>query len=279
MPPQPSQSTILHPLTTPALLNRVLASQPPAPATLVICSTRLAFLAHLLHATSTPSSTYPDTLTPTLHTLATSSQVKLVFCPSVASLLGWLSVYKGTKGVADTAAEADNGEKKRTIRGAEAGSTRKLYLVDPLALHSHTPSFSAQGLGRCFAAAVEAAGRAGERLVVVECGGKKSIRVGAEEAGIEGGDADMDGGEDGGVGGREDSTEEGGRAERDEDPWEQEVPILNTTMRRLGAGSGERGWAGRTVKIRTVAERWFRFEVVEGGMEIPEEDGERMDER
>ncbi|KAF2803061.1 uncharacterized protein BDZ99DRAFT_468405 [Mytilinidion resinicola] len=275
-PPQPSQPTILHSLTTPALLTRILAAQSPAPATLVICSTRPAFLAHLVHATNTPSSSRSDALTPTLHTLATSSQIKLVFCPSVASLLGWLGVYKGTKDVAG--AGAGNGdEETKIISGAGAGGGRILYLVDPLALHSHTPSFSAQGLGRCFAAAVEAAARAGEELVVVECGGKKGMSLGVEEGGSEGDDADMGGGDDGGVGGREDNAEEAGRGERDEDPWEQEVPILNTTMRRLGAGSGERGWAGRTVKVRTVAERWFRFDV-DGEIEVPEEERERMDE-
>lgn len=187
-------------------------------------------------------------------------------------------MYKGTKDIAGVGAGAGNGEQDRkTARGAGAGDARILYLVDPLALHSHTPSFSAQGLGRCFAAAVEAAGRAGERLVVVECGGKKVTRTSVEEGGSDGDDAEMGGGEDGGVRGREDNTEEAGRGERDEDSWEQEVPILNTTMRRLGAGSGERGWAGRAVKVRTVAERWFRFEVVEGDMEVTEE-GERMDE-
>jgi hypothetical protein len=44
------------------------------------------------------------------------------------------------------------------------------------------------------------------------------------------------------------------------DPWEEQVSILNVTTKSFGAG--ERGWVGRTVKIRTVAERWFVFKTI-----------------
>jgi hypothetical protein len=41
-------------------------------------------------------------------------------------------------------------------------------------------------------------------------------------------------------------------------PWDDEVSILNVTTKSFGAG--ERGWVGRTVKVRTIAERWCVFE-------------------
>jgi hypothetical protein len=174
--------------------------------------------------------------------------------------LGWLGVYRGAK-VAETGA-----------KGPGTGQRGILYIVDMLALHASTAAYSAQGLGRCFAAAVEAAGRAGEGLAVVECVRKASRpETGVGESHDE--HMDNDGGERAGDDGDERDLDMGeGEARRsEEDPWEQEVPILNTSMRRLGSGSGERGWAGRTVKVRTVAERWFVFEMVE-------EDGGRMDE-
>jgi hypothetical protein len=48
-----------------------------------------------------------------------------------------------------------------------------------------------------------------------------------------------------------------------QDPWEQEVSILNVSARRFGSGSGERAWAGRTVKVKRIAARWFRFHNLE----------------
>jgi hypothetical protein len=44
------------------------------------------------------------------------------------------------------------------------------------------------------------------------------------------------------------------------DPWEQEVSILNVSARRFGSAGGERAWAGRTVKARRIAARWFSFQ-------------------
>lgn len=137
-----------------------------------------------------------------------------------------------------------------------------LVLLNPLALLAPTPAFSAQGLGRLVAAGVEAAGRAGARLLVVECVG---AGAGRERRGVvgEGEDVDMelgldeeDAGDGEGVEGRFDS--------REEDPWEQDIPILNVSARRFGSGGGERGWAGRTVKARRVMERWCRFSSLEG---------------
>lgn len=45
-----------------------------------------------------------------------------------------------------------------------------------------------------------------------------------------------------------------------EDPWMEEVPILNATTKTFGL-SGEKGWtAGRTVRLKDVVGRWCRFE-------------------
>lgn len=44
--------------------------------------------------------------------------------------------------------------------------------------------------------------------------------------------------------------------------WEERVPLLSETI-RFATGVEGRGWAGRSVSCRRVAERWFVFE--EGG--------------
>ncbi|KXL42755.1 hypothetical protein M433DRAFT_30196, partial [Acidomyces richmondensis BFW] len=41
------------------------------------------------------------------------------------------------------------------------------------------------------------------------------------------------------------------------DVWDEEVSILNVTTKSFR--SSERGWVGRTVKLRTIAERWCIF--------------------
>ena len=137
-----------------------------------------------------------------------------------------------------------------------------LVLLNPLALLAPTPAFSAQGLGRLVAAGVEAAGRAGARLLVVECvgagagRGRRGVVGEGEVVDMELGLDEEDAGDGEGVEGRFDS--------REEDPWEQDIPILNVSARRFGSGGGERGWAGRTVKARRVMERWCRFSSLEG---------------
>ena len=136
-----------------------------------------------------------------------------------------------------------------------------LVLLNPLALLAPTPAFSAQGLGRLVAAGVEAAGRAGARLLVVECVGAGAGRGRRGVVG-EGEDVDMELGLDEEAGDGE--RVEGRLDSREEDPWEQGIPILNVSARRFGSRSGERGWAGRTVKARRVVERWCRFSSLEG---------------
>ncbi len=47
------------------------------------------------------------------------------------------------------------------------------------------------------------------------------------------------------------------------EPWEEQVPLLNGALRSLGIEG--RGWAGRTVKIRRVLERWCVFRRYDDG--------------
>lgn len=51
-----------------------------------------------------------------------------------------------------------------------------------------------------------------------------------------------------------------GEGERRDGGWAERVPLLNETIRfAVGAGAEGRGWAGRSVSCRRVAERWFVF--------------------
>jgi hypothetical protein len=222
-----SPPTVIYPLTPLALLNHVLTSQTGnSPTTLVVCSARDAFLQHLLEPLKLQAKAEHDgpdlqhLITPTLHNLSTARHVQVVFCASVQTLLAYFTAYAGAS------------------QGRDRG---RLVVVNPLRLHAPTPSFSAQGLSRTFAAAVEASSRADVALLVVEClAAREANQRGEEEADVE-------------------HEAESPREETREDPWEQQISILNVSARRFGSGNADRAWAGRTVTAKRIAARWFRF--------------------
>lgn len=228
--------TVLHPLTLLGFLRYVLTTQSStSPTLLVICSSQESFLEYL--ATSLRQSCgEPATdelerlLAPSLHNLFTSRHVRLAFCPSVQALLAYLTAY------GHTAAEPI----------AETKSKERVVLVNPLALHAPTPSFSAQGLSRCFATAADAALNTGVQLHIVECEGNYDTSAAPAEEDVE-----------------IDTEHETRREAIIGDPWEQEVSILNVSARRFGSGSSGKAWAGRTVKVKRIASRWFHFDQLE----------------
>jgi hypothetical protein len=232
------EPTVLYPLTLPGLLHFILTTQAgTASTTLIICSSRDAFLHHLAQSLQDDQGAAQDGYTqnmasPSLHNLLTTRHVKLAFCASVQALLAYLTEC-GQRGSADI---------------VEHGGKQRIVLVNPLALHASTLSFSAQGLSRSFAAATETAHKLGAMLHIVEC----PIHDKNSEGHAEDEDVDMENGE-------EDHID----TNIEEDPWEQEVSILNVSARRFGSNSGERAWAGRTVKAKRIAARWFRFQKVD----------------
>jgi hypothetical protein len=231
------QPTVLYPFTLHELVKHTSRAESHIASTiLIICSGRETFLQQLSQSLqqgheATQTEDIADLVTPTLHNISSTRHVKLAFCASVHALLAYLTAY-GRAGCKYT-----NG----------AREIDKLILVNPLALHAPTPSFSAQGLSRSFAAAAEAALRTGAVLQVVECRMKKERIEDQDEEAMPIITRD------------EEENNNNAETEESGDPWEQEVSILNVSARRFGSGSGERSWAGRTVKAKRIAARWFRF--------------------
>ncbi|KAH7089208.1 hypothetical protein FB567DRAFT_327255 [Paraphoma chrysanthemicola] len=229
--------SVIFPLTLPELLQHALAPQPGSvTTTLVICSSRDAFLQHLVQSLQhrgegEPDGGLRDLTIPSLHNISATRHVKLAFCASVPALLAHLAAY-------------GRGE---PVHGLQCGEDARLVLVNPLSLHAPTPSFSAQGLSRTFAAAAETALRTGVALQIVECEAQHKFREHQHDEDVGMTYEDRDGEVDVGT------------EETESDPWEQEVSILNVSARRFGSAGGERAWAGRTVKARRIAARWFYF--------------------
>ncbi|KAI7458732.1 hypothetical protein KC351_g17987 [Hortaea werneckii] len=165
---------------------------------------------------------------PTLRMLAASRTVKVVFCPDITHLRAYLATHAGQP----------YGKHLKTI----PHSKRVLALLNIVALHRPTSAFSAQGLNRTFSAAVEAACVSNSRLVIAECDDHASKHQ-----------RDLDTSVDTIEPAVRDAAQQLTRS-----VWDEEVSILNVTTKSFGAG--ERGWVGRTVRVRDVAGRWCHFE-------------------
>jgi len=189
-----------------------------------------------------PASAVHPLLTPTLHQVNRAQTLTMAFCPGLESLRAFLSVHGLRANDAPSHIRTDGYECEQstyTLKGRKIFRHPFLALVNLVSIHSGTPSFSAQGLGRTFASAVEAAHRASQHLVIVECTSQvPAARPLDLEINV-------------------DDVEVDEMEHAINDPWEQQIPILNVTTRNFRPG--ERGWIGRTVKVRDVAERWCTF--------------------
>ncbi|KAL5051926.1 hypothetical protein BDW71DRAFT_2322 [Aspergillus fruticulosus] len=176
---------------------------------LIVCAARETFLEQLLaavHLRSTSPGSH-ELLNQTLGLLSTSRHVKTVFCPTLEHLRAYLS-----SGVNGQLLATDRRENLRPF----------LAILNPLALHRSSREFSAQGLSRTFASAVEVSSRANMDLLLCEC---------------------------------RDALDPS-NTETSEAVWHAEVPLLSNSLR---AGTEGNYWTERMVPVKRVVQRWFRF--------------------
>ncbi|KAL6232672.1 hypothetical protein BDW75DRAFT_232632 [Aspergillus navahoensis] len=123
---------------------------------LIVCAARETFLEQLLAAVYLHSAVpgNHEMLSKTLGLLSTSRNVRTVFCPTLEHLRAYLSTGMDAQLLA-----IDRSEKPRPF----------LAILNPLALHRSAREFSAQGLSRTFASAVEVSSRANMDLLLCEC--------------------------------------------------------------------------------------------------------------
>ena len=248
----------LPPALPSELLEYVLAHQ-AYPTTLLICQPRAIFLSSLLQAinhTSPSASSLsssppaPETkllsdhnhnaqaqrhplLIPTLHQVATSRQINLVFIPTVTHLRAYLAVFP----------RLEKDETPLKQEWDKKGKNKPLLAVyGVVGLHKDTSEWSAQGLGNSLAAVVQAGLRGGRKVVLIEERKLEDEDEGERESG-----QDVEDEEDG---------ERSGRGCR---IWEEKVPILNGIVRRPGLESEHGGWSGRTVEVGRLLARWVKF--------------------
>lgn len=180
---------------------------------LIICSERDEFLKRLfttVHAQPHETANSRQLVTKTLGVLSRSSSTKVAFCPTLEHLRAYLAVLR-----------FNNASKTDTTAPGEQQLYRPLMaILDPLALHIPTSEFSAQGLSRTLAAAVEASLREAVDLVLCECHDVTRIDNSGEAL------------------------------------WNAHVPLLNSSVR---TGRDETTWGGQSVPVSRIAQRWFVF--------------------
>lgn len=249
----PSRPQIITDIRPAEFIQHVLNNNAQS-ATLVVCATRERFTEQLLaacahkHPTAIDEAQRPsdgdstetepaapethDLLKPpSLLQLANSRKVGLVFCHDLTHLRAYLATLTVPK-------PRLAGLGSATHVKESSDQPPLLAILNPIGIHRFTTSFSAQGLNRTFALAVEAAHITQRHLVMVdfpECQHRE-----AEQA-VEGYELEFD---------IEPATSS-------VNPWNEEVSILNVTTKSFGAGG--RGWVGRTVTVRKIAERWCAF--------------------
>ncbi|KIW11956.1 hypothetical protein PV08_09230 [Exophiala spinifera] len=150
------------------LLNALLSRHDASTDTdLIVCSTRAEFLHEVLaqldhqHASAAEPGNddgdldLPDSrhalLSPTLSLLSASQHCRLVFCPTITTLRGYLSSYSA-----------------RVSHIGVSNRHCQIMIVNLLRQHSGTAEFTLQGLSHTFASAVSAAHTTRRPLRLVE---------------------------------------------------------------------------------------------------------------
>ncbi|KAL4784980.1 hypothetical protein BJX76DRAFT_197079 [Aspergillus varians] len=176
---------------------------------LIVCAARDSFIAQMratMHLQSAASASHHRLLTKTLGQLSSSRNIRTVFCPTLEHLRAYLST--GVEG-------------RLPVTEDRQRSLPLLAILNPLSLHLSTREFSAQGLSRTFANAVEVSSKTHMDVVLCEC--------------------------------RE--TLDPTNTDLGEALWSVDVPLINSSR---GVGT-EGDLTGQAVPVKQVAQRWFQF--------------------
>ncbi|KAL9111074.1 MAG: hypothetical protein Q9227_004507 [Pyrenula ochraceoflavens] len=142
----------------------------------------------------------------TLRSIAEASKIQIAYCPSIDSLRAYLSVMP-----IDQSANHSQQVKAQPL----------LVIADVVFLHSGTSEFSAQGLSRTFALAVEAAAKMRMPLLLSEIGDPRH----ADDA-------------------------------RGTRLWRAEVPLLSDSVKLR---TNDTTWTRMPITVKRIAERWFHL--------------------
>lgn len=227
------------------LLENILHGNHPG-ATVIVCWTEEEFIQQLLasiqlqlparepslqesgeaHAQTQPlpgRHLSHSLLSNTINILDKSQKVTLSFCPSLEHLRAYLG-----------ASSQWPVSRQRANQICGPSARELLAIVNPVSLHMHTSSFSAQGISRTLALAVEIAAWKDMDLVLYDC---RDLSLESEEIPSSG------------------------------SIWDTSVPLFNATTRSVRQ---EEVSAVPTVQIKKLARKWFQFPVENDASDVNE---------
>lgn len=198
-------------------------------------------------------------LSPTLHLLSSTRDITVAFCPELPHLHAYLSAllsrHQGPS--KDPSTTLHPPTQAQNTSSSEPCKQPMLAILNPIALHKSTSAFSAQGLSKFFAAAVDTAYHLNRHLLIAECSSAvRSKRTDHHASDVEDETYPIHRGPEIG-----DGQDDGETRQSSASPWDEEVSILNVTTKSFGVG--DRGWVGRTVSLRRMAERWCVFRKID----------------
>ena len=219
--------------STPVDFLEYILQNSAAPSTIVVCSSREAFLERIDLSIRQSFNDDVSSLTgegvskpqhalllPTIQLLAKSRTIDLTFTPTLQHLRAYLAIQN-----------ANRIETRETeAQGMSSQHSPMLAILGLLDVHRPANEFSAQGLSRTVSIAVEASMALGRKLIVAE------ILPAIED--------------------KDAMAVEENENEVQSDPWMEKIPILNGSIR---SGDEERVWAGRTIEVARVVGRWCRM--------------------
>ncbi|KAK2746316.1 hypothetical protein FQN57_003197 [Myotisia sp. PD_48] len=156
-------------------------------------------------------------LSNTIGLIASSQRVNVVFSPTLAHLRAFLGTFSNPSGTR-------TGIDQSLEHPVPHNGKRLLAIINLISIHSATSEFSAQGISRTAALAVEIAAREDAELLLCECN----------------------------------SAVEQGEIEHGQIIWDIAVPLLSSSV-YMGEEQN-RPSKVKTVKIRQIIQKWFRFD-------------------
>jgi hypothetical protein len=192
-------------------------------------------------------------LIPTLHQIAISRNIRMVFLPTLSHLRAYLPTCEipGAKSYKDTRQDEfnDNSGSGGSIFEKAVDKGRPSFVVfGMISLHRDTSEWSVQGLSASLSSLIDIGARNDVRVVICEKAEDDSTQVDVvmhTEPNIP----------------TDDKTETITRPEQgmERSKWlDEPLPMLNNSTRR-NAGSMGDAWSGRTVRLSQVLSRWFTF--------------------
>lgn len=231
MPSEPAYQPrmAISPMTCHEFIDYILRRH-EHPSTVVVCSSREAFLDRLsrsLHTETADSPNHideteessPPLLIPTIYQLATSKTVTMAFASSLPHLRAYLASYLPLGSPLEDSA----------LLPPPGQPSPLLAVYGLINLHRATTEYSVQGLSRSLAITVEAADAWSMRLMLIE-------------ASEDWESSDLESGPE-------------ATAVTANDPWKEQVPLLSSSV----LPSDERLRTGRTVEVRAVIAKWCSF--------------------